>query len=106
MVQLQDNCQFLSLKSGFTNFFIGFLIRRLFRQLCIKKKCLENLNLKIMLFIQDFFSTGRVSMFTSGSENRHMVERVTSGERYALTVSFTCDTASAISDPNPTWNDS
>ncbi|KAF4527705.1 hypothetical protein B566_EDAN016373 [Ephemera danica] len=44
---------------------------------------------------------GRVSMFTSGSENRHMVERVTSGERFALTVSFTCNTAAAISDPAP-----
>ncbi|KAJ8688224.1 hypothetical protein QAD02_024019 [Eretmocerus hayati] len=42
---------------------------------------------------------GRVSIFTSGSENLHAVERVTSGERYALTVSFTCDKRFAISDP-------
>lgn len=41
----------------------------------------------------------RVTMFTSGSENVHYVEKVTSGTRYALTVSFTCDPTSAISDP-------
>ncbi|XP_076238808.1 2-oxoglutarate and iron-dependent oxygenase domain-containing protein 3 [Calliopsis andreniformis] len=43
---------------------------------------------------------GRVSMFTSGSENLHAVEKVLSGVRYALTVSFTCDPRAAISDPN------
>ncbi|XP_053974330.1 2-oxoglutarate and iron-dependent oxygenase domain-containing protein 3-like [Hylaeus anthracinus] len=43
---------------------------------------------------------GRVSMFTSGSENLHAVEKVQSGIRYALTVSFTCDQNAAISDPN------
>ncbi|XP_071859187.1 2-oxoglutarate and iron-dependent oxygenase domain-containing protein 3 isoform X1 [Bombus fervidus] len=43
---------------------------------------------------------GRVSMFTSGSENLHEVERVQSGTRYALTISFTCDPNAAISDPN------
>ncbi|GIX69700.1 2-oxoglutarate and iron-dependent oxygenase domain-containing protein 3 [Caerostris darwini] len=42
---------------------------------------------------------GRVSAFTSGSENPHYVERVNSGTRYALTVSFTCDPKFAISDP-------
>lgn len=42
---------------------------------------------------------GRVSMFTSGPENLHYVEKVSSGERYALTVSFTCDTKFAIQDP-------
>ncbi|XP_069701340.1 2-oxoglutarate and iron-dependent oxygenase domain-containing protein 3-like [Periplaneta americana] len=42
---------------------------------------------------------GRVSMFTSGSENLHYVERVTAGTRYALTVSFTCDQKYAIDDP-------
>lgn len=42
---------------------------------------------------------GRVSMFTSGSENIHFVERVKSGVRYALTVSFTCDKKYAIKDP-------
>ncbi|XP_042864030.1 2-oxoglutarate and iron-dependent oxygenase domain-containing protein 3-like [Penaeus japonicus] len=43
--------------------------------------------------------SGRVSAFTSGSENLHHVERVTKGTRYAVTVSFTCDPKHAISDP-------
>ncbi|XP_014671387.1 PREDICTED: 2-oxoglutarate and iron-dependent oxygenase domain-containing protein 3-like isoform X2 [Priapulus caudatus] len=43
--------------------------------------------------------TGRVSFFTSGSENPHFVEKVTSGTRYAVTVSFTCDKDQAIRDP-------
>lgn len=43
---------------------------------------------------------GRVSMFTSGKENTHFVERVRSGTRFAMTVSFTCDPKHAISDPN------
>ncbi|KYN32227.1 hypothetical protein ALC56_13605 [Trachymyrmex septentrionalis] len=43
---------------------------------------------------------GRVSIFTSGSENVHLVEKVKSGTRYALTVSFTCDKNAAISDLN------
>ncbi|XP_078041584.1 2-oxoglutarate and iron-dependent oxygenase domain-containing protein 3 [Augochlora pura] len=43
---------------------------------------------------------GRVSMFTSGSENLHAVEKVQSGTRYALTVSFTCDPSAAISEPS------
>ncbi|XP_069956825.1 2-oxoglutarate and iron-dependent oxygenase domain-containing protein 3 isoform X2 [Cherax quadricarinatus] len=42
---------------------------------------------------------GRVSAFTSGSENLHYVERVTNGTRYAITVSFTCDQRHAINDP-------
>ena len=42
---------------------------------------------------------GRVSFFTSGSENEHYVERVESGTRFALTVSFTCDKRYAIRDP-------
>lgn len=42
---------------------------------------------------------GRVAMFTSGAENPHFVERVTSGVRYAITVSFTCDPSRAIDDP-------
>lgn len=42
---------------------------------------------------------GRVSFFSSGSENLHRVEKVTWGTRYAITVSFTCDPAHAISDP-------
>nr|XP_020477654.1 2-oxoglutarate and iron-dependent oxygenase domain-containing protein 3 isoform X2 [Monopterus albus] len=43
--------------------------------------------------------TGRVSFFSSGSENLHRVEKVTWGTRYAITVSFSCDPAHAISDP-------
>ncbi|XP_014257435.1 2-oxoglutarate and iron-dependent oxygenase domain-containing protein 3-like [Cimex lectularius] len=43
---------------------------------------------------------GRVSAFTSGEENAHRVERVTSGTRYAVTISFTCDKKHAIGDPN------
>lgn len=42
---------------------------------------------------------GRLSYFTSGSENQHHVERVETGVRYAITVSFTCDKKHAISDP-------
>jgi len=42
---------------------------------------------------------GRLSYFTSGSENKHYVERVTNGTRYAITVSFTCDKKHAIRDP-------
>lgn len=34
---------------------------------------------------------GRVLFFTSGSENKHMVEKVTNGQRFALTIPFTCD---------------
>ena len=34
---------------------------------------------------------GRVVMFTSGKENYHHVERVTSGVRYVLAFWFTCD---------------
>ncbi|XP_063627103.1 2-oxoglutarate and iron-dependent oxygenase domain-containing protein 3-like [Cydia splendana] len=43
---------------------------------------------------------GRVSMFTSGAENLHYVEKVTSGIRYAITVSFTCDRRYGIEDPS------
>ncbi|XP_012270421.1 2-oxoglutarate and iron-dependent oxygenase domain-containing protein 3-like [Orussus abietinus] len=43
---------------------------------------------------------GRVLMFTSGSENLHAVEKVTSGTRYALTISFTCDPQYVITDPS------
>ncbi|KAG1677415.1 2-oxoglutarate and iron-dependent oxygenase domain-containing protein 3 [Nymphon striatum] len=42
---------------------------------------------------------GRVSIFTSGHENPHYVEKVTSGTRYAITIPFTCDKRYAISDP-------
>jgi len=40
---------------------------------------------------------GRVNAFTSGSENVHYVDKVTKGERYALTIAFTCDKDAAIS---------
>lgn len=43
---------------------------------------------------------GRVSFFSSGSENLHRVEQVSWGTRYAITVSFTCDPAHAIEDPS------
>ncbi|XP_068892496.1 2-oxoglutarate and iron-dependent oxygenase domain-containing protein 3-like [Tenebrio molitor] len=42
---------------------------------------------------------GRVLMFTSGAENPHFVEKVSSGIRYAVTVSFTCDQSKAVDDP-------
>lgn len=44
--------------------------------------------------------TARVLMFSSGKENVHRVERVTKGERFAITVSFTCDLSKAIADPS------
>jgi predicted 2-oxoglutarate/Fe(II)-dependent dioxygenase YbiX len=34
---------------------------------------------------------GRVVIFTSGAENYHCVERVTSGQRFVLAFWFTCD---------------
>ncbi|XP_068439172.1 2-oxoglutarate and iron-dependent oxygenase domain-containing protein 3 [Clinocottus analis] len=42
---------------------------------------------------------GRVSFFSSGTENLHRVEKVAWGTRFAITVSFTCDPAHGISDP-------
>lgn len=45
------------------------------------------------------FCLGRVLLFTSGQENAHYVEKVISGERYAITISFTCDYREAIPDP-------
>jgi len=42
---------------------------------------------------------GRVSAFTSGIENKHYVEPVSGGTRYALTMGFTCDKSKAIKDP-------
>ncbi|CAG2175560.1 unnamed protein product [Oppiella nova] len=39
---------------------------------------------------------GRVAAFTSGSENEHFFERVTSGTRYALLMTFTCDPKFAV----------
>uniref|UniRef100_A0A8C5QXT5 2-oxoglutarate and iron dependent oxygenase domain containing 3 n=1 Tax=Leptobrachium leishanense TaxID=445787 RepID=A0A8C5QXT5_9ANUR len=44
---------------------------------------------------------GRLSFFTSGSENLHHVEKVQWGTRYAITISFTCDPDHSIEDP--TW---
>lgn len=35
-------------------------------------------------------SAGRLVMFTSGRENLHYVEQVTSGVRFALTTAFAC----------------
>lgn len=42
---------------------------------------------------------GRLSFFTSGSENKHFVEKVHGGTRFAITVSFTCNKKFAISNP-------
>ncbi|XP_059061522.1 2-oxoglutarate and iron-dependent oxygenase domain-containing protein 3-like [Achroia grisella] len=42
----------------------------------------------------------RLSMFTSGRENVHYVEKVSSGVRYAVTISFTCDMQHAIDNPS------
>ncbi|XP_077022412.1 2-oxoglutarate and iron-dependent oxygenase domain-containing protein 3 [Tamandua tetradactyla] len=43
--------------------------------------------------------TGRVSFFTSGSENLHHVEKVLWGTRYAVTIAFSCDPDQAIGSP-------
>ncbi|XP_075418541.1 2-oxoglutarate and iron-dependent oxygenase domain-containing protein 3 [Tenrec ecaudatus] len=42
---------------------------------------------------------GRVSFFTSGSENLHRVEKVRWGTRYAITIAFTCNPDHGIADP-------
>ncbi|XP_048346048.1 2-oxoglutarate and iron-dependent oxygenase domain-containing protein 3 isoform X2 [Sphaerodactylus townsendi] len=42
---------------------------------------------------------GRVSFFTSGTENLHRVEKVHWGTRYAITISFTCNPDHGIGDP-------
>lgn len=55
------------------------------------------------LWSSHLFSTGRVSFFSSGSENLHQVEKVEWGTRYAITVSFTCDPDYAIADPSLPW---
>lgn len=39
---------------------------------------------------------GRVAIFTSGQENVHYVERLTSGQRFVLAFWFTCDPAKAF----------
>ena len=43
-------------------------------------------------------SRGRLVLFSSGSEHPHRVTRVTSGERLALTIAFSCDEGAAIHD--------
>ncbi|KAM3909964.1 2-oxoglutarate and iron-dependent oxygenase domain-containing protein 3 [Leptodactylus fuscus] len=43
---------------------------------------------------------GRLSFFTSGSENLHRVEKVSWGTRYAITISFTCNPDHSIVDPS------
>nr|XP_033817417.1 2-oxoglutarate and iron-dependent oxygenase domain-containing protein 3 [Geotrypetes seraphini] len=45
---------------------------------------------------------GRISFFTSGSENLHRVEKVRWGTRYAITISFTCNPDHSIEDPSLT----
>lgn len=42
---------------------------------------------------------GRFSVFTSGHENPHHVERVSEGIRYAFTMGFTCNAEFKIEDP-------
>ncbi|XP_021493126.1 2-oxoglutarate and iron-dependent oxygenase domain-containing protein 3 isoform X1 [Meriones unguiculatus] len=42
---------------------------------------------------------GRISFFTSGSENLHRVEKVLWGTRYAITIAFTCNPDHGIEDP-------
>ncbi|XP_014442194.1 2-oxoglutarate and iron-dependent oxygenase domain-containing protein 3 [Tupaia chinensis] len=42
---------------------------------------------------------GRLSFFTSGSENLHRVEEVRWGTRYAMTIAFTCNPDHGITDP-------
>ncbi len=39
---------------------------------------------------------GRLSFFTSGHENVHYVEPVASGERWALTIAFSCSAKDAL----------
>lgn len=41
-------------------------------------------------------ASGRVAIFTSGQENVHYVERLTSGQRFVLAFWFTCDPAKAF----------
>ncbi|XP_022131182.2 2-oxoglutarate and iron-dependent oxygenase domain-containing protein 3 [Pieris rapae] len=58
------------------------------------------------VFIDEKYNTtiepkkGRLSIFTSGHENLHFVEKVKSGVRYAMTIAFTCDKKQAIQDPS------
>ncbi|KAI7693130.1 2-oxoglutarate and iron-dependent oxygenase domain-containing protein 3 [Sarcoptes scabiei] len=43
---------------------------------------------------------GRMLFFSAGSENNHMVEKVSKGSRYALTIPFTCDENKKARLPN------
>ncbi|XP_029782823.1 2-oxoglutarate and iron-dependent oxygenase domain-containing protein 3 isoform X1 [Suricata suricatta] len=55
-----------------------------------------------LLYLSDYlddFGGGRVSFFTSGSENLHRVEKVHWGTRYAITIAFTCNPDHGIADP-------
>lgn len=47
---------------------------------------------------------GRLSAFTSGADNLHHIEQVTSGVRYAITISFTCDKRFALKFRDSTQN--
>lgn len=51
------------------------------------------------LRVISLFRPGRVSFFTSGSENLHRVEKVHWGTRYAVTIAFTCNPDHGIADP-------
>jgi len=42
---------------------------------------------------------GRLGTFTSGAENPHRVEKISSGVRYAFTMGFTCNPNAKINDP-------
>eukprot|EP00298_Acanthocystis_sp_HF-20_P028403 c7123_g1_i1.p1 GENE.c7123_g1_i1~~c7123_g1_i1.p1 ORF type:complete len:319 (-),score=88.54 c7123_g1_i1:99-1028(-) len=46
------------------------------------------------MFVDDLVvepKIGRLLIFSSGGENEHYVEKVTSGKRFVLTIAFTCD---------------
>lgn len=60
----------------------------------------DSLSNSLSLSLLAPLNPGRVSFFSSGSENLHRVEKVTWGTRYAITVSFTCNPEHAIADPN------
>ena len=49
---------------------------------------------------------GLLSLFTSGHENIHRVNKVLSGTRYALTIAFTCDPSKGVGDFLPKMTDS
>lgn len=55
----------------------------------------------MLLAVRSLLSSapGRVSFFTSGSENLHRVEKVQWGTRYAVTIAFTCNPDHGIADP-------